>query len=75
MPAAAARNLAHGTRQYLLWSVASRSSPAPAASAISTQLLVPTGGAVVLAVSVIFFVTLIIGRVVRRQGARGRVGP
>jgi ABC-type Mn2+/Zn2+ transport system permease subunit len=37
---------------------------------ISTRLLVPTGGAVVLAASAIFFLTLAIGRLTRRRGER-----
>lgn len=62
VPAAAARNVARGTRNYLLWSVAVAFLAGVGGLGISTRLLVPTGGAVVLAVSVIFFVTLAIGR-------------
>jgi ABC-type Mn2+/Zn2+ transport system permease subunit len=40
---------------------------------VSTKLLVPTGGAVVLAVSGIFFVTLALGAIYRRLGSRDRV--
>lgn len=68
VPAAAARNLARGTRSYLLWSVAIAFLAGAGGLGISTQLLVPTGGAVVLAVSTIFFVTLIVTRL-----ARGRM--
>lgn len=71
VPAAAARNIAHGSRQYLLWSVAIAFLAGVGGLGVSTQLLVPTGGAVVLAASVIFVVTLMVGRVVRRQGTRG----
>ncbi len=75
VPAAAARNIAHGARQYFLWSVAVAFVAGVGGLGISTQLLVPTGGAVVLAASVIFVVTLMIGRVVRRQGAREVMNP
>jgi hypothetical protein len=37
---------------------------------VSTRLLVPTGGAVVLAVSGIFFVTLAFGVLARRRASR-----
>jgi zinc transport system permease protein len=58
VPAAAARNVAHGTRSYLTWSVLVAFLAGAGGLAVSTKLLVPTGGAVVLAVSAIFFVTL-----------------
>ncbi|RPI57133.1 MAG: metal ABC transporter permease [Acidobacteria bacterium] len=61
VPAAAARNVARGTRSYLLWSVVVAFVAGAGGLAISTRLLVPTGGAVVLAVSLIFFLTLAIG--------------
>jgi len=61
VPAAAARNVARGTRSYLLWSVVVAFAAGAGGLAISTRLLVPTGGAVVLAVSLIFFLTLAIG--------------
>jgi zinc transport system permease protein len=68
VPAAAARNVARGTRSYLAWSVAVAFLASAGGLVISTRLVVPTGGAVVLAVSVIFFVTLAVGRLtVRRQ--------
>jgi zinc transport system permease protein len=66
VPAAAARNVARGTRNYLLWSVVVAFLAGAGGLGISTRLLVPTGGAVVLAVSAIFFVTLGIGRLQRR---------
>ena len=66
VPAAAARNVARGTRAYLVWSVIVAFAAGAGGLAISTRLLVPTGGAVVLAASLIFFVTLAIGTV-RRQ--------
>ena len=58
VPAAAARNVARGTRSYLVWSVLVAFAAGAGGLAISTRLLVPTGGAVVLAASLIFFVTL-----------------
>ena len=61
VPAAAARNIATGTRSYLLWSVLVALVAGAGGLIISTRLLVPTGGAVVLAVSLIFFLTLAIG--------------
>jgi zinc transport system permease protein len=69
VPAAAARNVARGTRNYLVWSVIVAFLASAGGLGISTRLLVPTGGAVVLAVSVIFFVTLAIGRITRRRQA------
>jgi zinc transport system permease protein len=67
VPAAAARNVSRSTRTYFLWSVAIAFLAGAGGLGISTRLLVPTGGAVVLAVSVIFFITLAIGRL-RRPG-------
>jgi zinc transport system permease protein len=61
VPAAAARNVARGTRAYLVWSTLVALAAGVGGLVISTRLLVPTGGAVVLAVSLIFFVTLFIG--------------
>ncbi len=58
VPAAAARNVARGTRAYLVWSVVVAFAAGAGGLAVSTRLLVPTGGAVVLAASLIFFVTL-----------------
>jgi zinc transport system permease protein len=58
VPAAAARNVAHGTRSYLIWSVTIAFLGGAGGLGVSTRFLVPTGGAVVLAVSAIFFLTL-----------------
>ncbi len=58
MPAAAARNVARGTRSYLIWSIAVAFLAGAGGLGVSTRFLVPTGGAVVLAVSAIFFLTL-----------------
>ena len=66
VPAAAARNIARGTRSYLLLSVLVAFFAGVGGLGISTRFLVPTGGAVVLAVSAIFFVTLAIRAVLRR---------
>jgi zinc transport system permease protein len=62
VPAAAARNISRGTRNYLLWSIGVAFLAGVGGLIVSTKLLVPTGGAVVLAVSVIFFITLAVGR-------------
>jgi zinc transport system permease protein len=61
VPAAAARNLARSTRAYLLWSIGIAFLAGVGGLGISTRLLVPTGGAVVLALSLLFFVTLAVG--------------
>jgi zinc transport system permease protein len=68
VPAAAARNLARGTRGYLLWSVAVAFLAGAGGLGISTRLLVPTGGAVVLAASLLFFATLGLGALRQRRG-------
>jgi len=61
VPAAAARNLARTTRGYLAYSVLAALITGVSGIFLSTLWRVPTGGAVVLALSVIFFVTLAIG--------------
>jgi zinc transport system permease protein len=61
VPAAAARNLARTTRSYLVTSVLTALVAGVGGLFISTRLLVPSGGAVVLAMSVLFFVTLALG--------------
>ena len=66
VPAAAARNVASSTRSYLVWSIAVAFFAGAGGLAVSTKFLVPTGGAVVLAVSTIFFVTLAV-RTMRRR--------
>jgi zinc transport system permease protein len=70
VPAAAARNLARGARAYLLASIAIALLAGAGGLAVSTRLLVPTGGAVVLALSLLFFVTLAVGALWRRRGER-----
>ena len=67
VPAAAARNVARGTRSYLAWSVAVAFFAGAGGLGVSTKFLVPTGGAVVLAVSAIFFVTLAARAMLRRR--------
>ncbi len=66
VPAAAARNLARSTRGYLLWSIAIAALAGLAGLFVSTAWRVPTGGAIVLALSACFFISLPIGRLVRR---------
>jgi zinc transport system permease protein len=61
VPAAAARNIASSARSYFAWSVLVAFVAGAGGLIISTRLLVPTGGAVVLALSLIFFVTLGVG--------------
>jgi zinc transport system permease protein len=71
VPAAAARNLARSTRAYLLWSIGIAFLAGAGGLGISTRLLVPTGGAVVLALSLLFFVTLAVGALrLHRPGRR-----
>jgi len=70
VPAAAARNLARSTRGYLLWSIAIAFLAGVGGLSLSTRFLVPTGGAVVLALSLLFFVTLAVGAL-RLRGRRG----
>jgi len=59
VPAAAARNLARSTRGYLVWSIGVAFLAGIGGLGVSTRLLVPTGGAVVLAASLLFFLTLL----------------
>jgi zinc transport system permease protein len=70
VPAAAARNLAHGTRGYLWLSVLVAFLAGAGGLGISTRLVVPTGGAVVLAASLLFFATLGLGALRQRRGRR-----
>ncbi len=58
VPAAAARNLARNTRSYLALSIATALIAGIGGLFISSRLLVPSGGAVVLAMSGLFFLTL-----------------
>jgi zinc transport system permease protein len=67
VPAAAARNLARTARGYLVWSIVLAAVAGLAGLVISTVWRVPSGGAIVLALSVCFFISLPIGRL-RRGG-------
>jgi zinc transport system permease protein len=62
VPAAAARNVARSVRGYLAWSIAFAAIAGVAGLFISTLWRVPTGGAIVLALTAVFFVTLPLGR-------------
>jgi zinc transport system permease protein len=68
VPAAAARNLARSTRSYLVWSMVIALVAGLGGLVISTIWRVPTGGAIVLALSICFFITLPLGR--WRSGTR-----
>lgn len=61
VPAAAARNLARTTRGYLTLSILTAFVAGVGGLFISSRLLVPSGGAVVLAMSALFFVTWTFG--------------
>lgn len=65
VPAAAARNLARDTRGYLGWSVAIAAISGIAGLLISASWRVPTGGAIVLALTACFFLSLPLGRLRR----------
>lgn len=67
VPAAAARNVARGTRSYLVLSILVAFFAGAGGLGVSMRFLVPTGGAVVLAATAIFFLTLLV-RSVRRRG-------
>ncbi len=66
VPAAAARNVARSARGYLWWSIAIAALAGLAGLFISTEWRVPSGGAIVLALSVCFFISLPIGRLTRK---------
>ena len=70
VPAAAGRNLARGMRGYLAWSVACALAAGLGGLALSSVVQVPSGGAVVLALSAIFFVTLALGALLRARERR-----
>jgi zinc transport system permease protein len=67
VPAAAARNVARGTRGYLGWSMAVAFLAGTGGLAISTKLTVPTGAAVVLGASLAFFLTLVAAAIKRES--------
>jgi zinc transport system permease protein len=60
VPAAAARNLARTTRSYLFLSILAALVAGVGGLFVSSRFLVPSGGAVVLAMSAMFFLTLAI---------------
>lgn len=68
VPAAAARNLARTSRSYLCLSIAIAIAAGIGGLFLSTRFLVPTGGAVVLTMSTLFFVTFLMAWV-RNRGA------
>ncbi len=72
VPAASGRNLARTMTGYVAWSVAAATIAGLGGLALSTELFVPSGGAVVLALAGIFFVTLAVGGVVGRLGRASR---
>ena len=61
VPAAAARNLARTTRAYLVLSILTALAAGIGGLFLSTVFLVPSGGAVVLAMAGMFFVTFGLG--------------
>jgi zinc transport system permease protein len=74
VPAAASRNLARGMRSYLVGSILTALLAGVGGLFLSSRLLVPSGGAVVLALSAIFFLTLGLAWLVaaaRGAGVRG----
>lgn len=66
IPAAAAKNLAGGLRGYLGWSVAVALAGAVGGLMVSSVFPVPSGGAIVLVLAGLFFVTVGIGWARRR---------
>lgn len=67
VPAAAARNLARDLRGYLAYSVLVALLAGLGGLWVSTAYEVPTGGAVVLALAALFFVTLPVGALRHRR--------
>ena len=66
VPAAAARNLARSARGYLWWSIALAAIAGLGGLFVSTLWRVPSGGAIVLALTVLFFLSLPLGKLVKR---------
>jgi zinc transport system permease protein len=58
VPAAAARNLSHSIRGYLILSILLALIACLLGLFLSTQWLVPTGGAIVLSIAALFFLTM-----------------
>lgn len=72
VPAAAARNLARSARSYLALSIAISLASGVAGLFLSAEVQVPSGGAVVLFLSVAFFLTLgVAGVLALLRGDRG----
>ena len=65
IPAAAAKNLARSMVGYLWWSVAIATTGSIAGLMLSDTFPVPSGGAIVLALAALFFVTLGVGQIRR----------
>jgi len=65
VPAAAARNLAHTARGVLVWSIALAAIAGEGGIWVSSKLPVPSGGAVVLGLGLVFVVSLGAGRALR----------
>lgn len=70
VPAAAARNLARSTRGYVVWSVAIAWLGTTAGLGVSVGWEVPSGGAVVLALGLMFFVALAFGKLLSSGSRR-----
>jgi zinc transport system permease protein len=66
VPAAAARNLARSARGYLVWSIVIATASGLSGLFISTAWRVPTGGAIVLSLSAAFFISLPLGKLLRK---------
>ena len=71
VPAASGRNLARTMHGYVGWSVLAAATAGLGGLALSTVFFVPSGAAVVLALSAIFFVTLAAGALTERLGRAG----
>jgi zinc transport system permease protein len=69
VPAAAARNLARTTRGYLALSIATAFIAGAGGLFVSSRFLVPSGGAVVLVMSFMFFLTFVLGWMVKAAAA------
>lgn len=67
VPAAAARNLSRSMVSYVTWSVAMALAACVTGLFISNHWALPTGGAIVLSMSALFFLSLGIGKLFRRN--------
>lgn len=66
VPAAAARNLARSARGYLIWSIVIALVSGLGGLFTSTLWRVPSGGAIVMALTASFFISLPLGKLLRR---------